>query len=168
MGAKIRAIIDTKSISLPWLNTFFLNVMCRPPVLVGADTVFELQEYRLRRSCCPNNLFNDTSKLTVNEPTVKRAQAFTISNLIASFRGCLSPAAPQCPIEINSGPDQVHFHYYQFSFSIQFRFLDEQDFDVSRLGVLKQHVCRTDRVFEQYDFSLFLSKACCIFLIFAT
>ena len=35
LGANIRAMIDTKRISLPWLNTLFLNVICRPPVLVG-------------------------------------------------------------------------------------------------------------------------------------
>ena len=37
--------------------------------------------------------------------------------------------------------------------------LDEQHFDVSRLGVLKQHVCRTDRLLKQYDFSFFGIKS---------
>jgi hypothetical protein len=34
-GANSRIMIDTKRISLPWLNLFLMNVICRPPVLVG-------------------------------------------------------------------------------------------------------------------------------------
>jgi len=70
-GANTRAKIDTKRISLPWLNLIFLYVICRPPVLVGADTLFDLQENRLKRSCCPDNLFGDMSSIAVNVATGK-------------------------------------------------------------------------------------------------
>jgi hypothetical protein len=65
---------DTKRISLPWLNLFLMNVIGRPPVLVGADTLFELQENRLKRSCWPDSLFSDMSSIAVNAPTGKESK----------------------------------------------------------------------------------------------
>jgi hypothetical protein len=40
----------------------------------GADTLFELQENRLKRSCCPDNLFNDMSSVAVNALTGKESK----------------------------------------------------------------------------------------------
>lgn len=55
----------------------------------GADTLFELQENRLKRSCCPDNLLSCMSSIMVNEPNGKEfnylqvlIRLFATSNLV--------------------------------------------------------------------------------------
>jgi hypothetical protein len=62
---------DTKKISLPWLNLFFLNVICRPPVLVGGGIFVLVARESPQAILLARQFIMDEISIAVNAPTVK-------------------------------------------------------------------------------------------------
>lgn len=71
LGANFRAMISTKKISLPRANNLFLmDVISRPPVLVGGGYLARVAS-RVERSSRLEILLSDVSSLMVALPTGK-------------------------------------------------------------------------------------------------